>query len=105
MKNLLFIILFLPFCSLLPQELISKKDIIYGKAPDWQNNIQNLDLDLFYPAAGGKFPLIVYVHGGGFAKGSKDYITPLCKRLAESRFTVANVEYRAGYDSSADFRT
>lgn len=107
MRMLLFFVALLHFIKIFSQDLTYKKDIVYGKAPDLHNNIQNLRLDLFYPQGEKKFPLIVYVHGGGFEEGSnKEFSTPFCERLAKNGFVVANVEYRTGFEhSSANLRT
>jgi carboxylesterase type B len=77
MKKLLIYVALLHFSQIFSQDLIYKKDIVYGKAPDWHNTFQNLRLDLCYPQSEKKFPLIVFVHGGGFEEGStKEYSTP-----------------------------
>lgn len=43
----------------------------------------------------GKLPVLVYIHGGGWAIGSLETDDPLCRRLArELGLGVVNVEYR-----------
>lgn len=90
------------FCVLASsQEIIIHKDIPYSKAVDRHNNQIDLRMDIMYPSAGKRFPLIIYVHGGGFVEGrSKEFPTPFCMRLAKEGFVVANVDYRGGFDSS-----
>ena len=100
MRKLLFFVALLQFSKIFSQDLIHKKDIVYGKAFDWHNNIQDLNLDLFYPSGGKKFPLIVFVHGGGFEPSSKEGCAPFCELLAKRGFVVANTEYRTGFEHS-----
>ena len=61
-----------------------------------------LKLDLFYPAApkaGDKFPLVIFLHGGGWAAGSKTIGDRGIRFLGVSAlnargFCVASVDYR-----------
>jgi len=63
---------------------------------------EKLHLDLFYPAKElvGKYPLVVYTHGGGWAAGSKNKaqgrsnIARTVRGLTEAGFCVAAVQYR-----------
>ena len=74
----------------------SKLDVTYktaGQTP--------LKLDLYYPAAPkaeDKFPLVIYLHGGGWAAGSKTKfqrgIRPGVSALNARGFCVASVDYR-----------
>jgi predicted peptidase len=102
MKYSFCFICLLLFSVVFSQDLIHKEDIIYAKAPNWQNQVLDLKLDIIYPSKGKKLPLIVYLHGGGFIDGSKEYHSTFCQRLAESGFVVANLEYRQGYDRSPE---
>ena len=82
------------------QELAQKKDIIYAKAPNWQDQFQDLKLDIIYPSRAKKLPLVIYLHGGSFIDGSKEYHSAFCQKLAKRGLVVANLEYRQGYDQS-----
>lgn len=93
---------FLPFlfysCSLFAQELITKKDIVYGNAVNFRNKAEDLRLDMVYSIKGKKLPLIVYLHGGGFMESaSKTAHLSFCEGIAKTGFAVANVEYRGGF--------
>jgi ribose transport system permease protein len=65
-------------------------DVPYGKES------KNQRLDIYLPEKGeGPFPLLVQIHGGGFALGDKrdDHIVPLLKGL-EKNIALASIEYR-----------
>jgi acetyl esterase/lipase len=64
------------------------KDISYGV-----NNSQKFDLGL--PAnRTSSTPLVVVVHGGGWATGDKNELTWLLNGLKQKGFAVANINYR-----------
>ena len=65
-------------------------DIPYGA-------LETQKLDLYYPNAGeGPFPLIFYVHGGGWILGSRrdSSIACILSGALERGFAVASVDYR-----------
>lgn len=66
------------------------RDVAYGEVSRRQV------LDLFLPNdADGPFPLIVYIHGGGYMSGSKAELTPEIRRAAHTRgYAVASIDYR-----------
>jgi acetyl esterase len=50
---------------------------------------------VFRPAGNGPFPLVAYLHGGGWVIGSLDGFDPLCRALANaSGAVVASIDYR-----------
>jgi acetyl esterase/lipase len=53
-------------------------------------------LDLYLPATGsGPFPVILWVHGGGWAEGSKSLAEyPLPLRVLERGYALASINYR-----------
>ncbi|RED48180.1 alpha/beta hydrolase [Seonamhaeicola aphaedonensis] len=56
-----------------------------------------LKLDLYKPKHfNDSKPLVIYVHGGGFASGSRDesHTIQFCTKLAEHGFPVASISYR-----------
>ena len=99
----------LPFLSAAPKlerpgEV--KADIVYktiGK--------KELHLDLYYPEEPpeGKYPLVIYTHGGGWAAGSKDkakggLIGKTVLGLTEKGFAVAAVQYRLAKNGNVTIR-
>ena len=51
-------------------------------------------LDLVRPEGEGPFPVLVYVHGGGFISMDKSHYTRICKTFASAGYLVLNVNYR-----------
>ena len=67
-----------------------EKDVVYGKAGGVE-----LKLDLSHPVTGnGPFPCLVFLHGGGWAMGSKSMYDGTIKDFAKHGYVVATVEYR-----------
>ncbi len=68
----------------------------YGEAPS-----QTLD---FWPAANAKAPLIVFVHGGGWKRGSKDNATGAAKveHFHGLGYAFASIDYRLVPDATVE---
>ena len=73
-----------------------KLDILYKTVQD-----KDLYLDIYYPDSipSGKYPVVVYTHGGGWAAGNKSKITEgeigeLVKSLTDKGFCVVSIGYR-----------
>jgi acetyl esterase/lipase len=68
------------------------RDIVYAK-------IQGLDpklnsLDIYAPAGAKTAPVMVWVHGGGWARGDKGQVTGLPAAFVREGFVLASVNYR-----------
>jgi acetyl esterase/lipase len=68
------------------------RDIEYARAGG-----RRLLLDLHLPAGRGPFPVIVWIHGGGWLSGSKDGGPAL--RQAGRGYAVASINYRFSYQA------
>ena len=56
---------------------------------------KSLCLDLYLPEkSDGKPPLLVWIHGGGWTKGSKSGINPIFIRLTAEGYAAASIDYR-----------
>ncbi len=55
-----------------------------------------LGMDLFIPDHHGNLPVLVYLHGGGWAGGNKNGIGPKSVFFASKDIIVASVNYRLG---------
>jgi acetyl esterase/lipase len=51
-------------------------------------------LDLYLPASGDNFPVLVWFHGGGLTGGAKDGVKTIAQRFARDGIAVAAVNYR-----------
>jgi len=57
-------------------------------------------LDLYIPEKSSEpLPLIIWIHGGGWAAGSKDQCQPLRNGYAERGYAVASIGYRLSGDA------
>lgn len=51
-------------------------------------------LDIYKPAGNGPFPILVYLHGGGFIMGNSKTYRHIGCRLADAGYLVFSVNYR-----------
>ena len=74
----------------LPQGVIEKKDIEYGKVGD-----RSLLLDLYMPEKLDKpVPGLIFIHGGGWKSGNRTDYRYYAIRYAKRGFVVASISYR-----------
>ncbi len=62
---------------------------VYSVPPDGRP----LRLDIYSPSGRGPFPLVMWIHGGGWKYGNKGWMLYL-RKLTQRGFAVASVEYR-----------
>jgi acetyl esterase/lipase len=76
-----------------PAPLQVRKELVYA-----QRGELPLALDLYLPGPAGKpgalAPLVILVHGGGWASGTRANMAPLAARLAARGYAAATVSYR-----------
>ena len=51
-------------------------------------------IDVFAPETAGNGAAVLWIHGGGFAGGSKEQWHPLCRHFCGLGYVCASVEYR-----------
>lgn len=78
-------------------ENLIQKDIVYKKTKN-----HNLKLDLLLPEIKLRksYPVVLYIHGGGFIRGDKDEIyslKPLIDEWLENGWAVISINYRLLY--------
>ncbi|NHJ46983.1 MAG: alpha/beta hydrolase [Asgard group archaeon] len=85
------------------QYFVGIRKRIYSKTVEKIKNVvykevegKELKLDIYKPRRDGKFPIIIFIHGGGFVVGSKDNRKNerLGYMLADLGYTVLSVDYR-----------
>jgi len=73
-----------------PDNVSVQRDISYGAGDDAR-------LDLYLPkslaGSGRPLPTVLWIHGGGWAGGSKDYVAKYAATLAAGGFAVAAMDY------------
>ena len=66
------------------------EDIVYSPR-DWP---QKLSGDLYLPAKRGPLPVVLMIHGGGWANRSRDDMDDISRKLTRYGFAVFNIDYR-----------
>lgn len=86
----------LPASTLLPERTAFSENIIY-KTNSAGSPVR---LDIYKPktSVSGKLPVVIYVHGGAWAKGDKtvradNYIESFILKLVEKNFAVISIDY------------
>ncbi len=83
------------FCGIREKRLLQnieiQEDVIYKTVGN-----EEIRLDAYYPRKDGLFPIIVFIHGGGWMRGSKDEGTneKVVMLLATYGYSVFNIDYR-----------
>ncbi|MGM0410006.1 MAG: alpha/beta hydrolase fold domain-containing protein [Bacillota bacterium] len=77
-----------------------RKDIIYKKTEN-----EELELDILYPEVklDKKYPVVIYLHGGGFIRGDKEEIYslgPLVEEWHKNGWAVISLNYRLLYGNT-----
>ena len=65
-------------------------DFAYSE-PAWP---QTLRADLYLPQRSGPLPVVMVIHGGGWANRSREDMTSISRDLAERGYAVMNLDYR-----------
>ena len=83
------------FCGIREKSLLQnieiQEDIIYQIVEG-----EEIKLNVYYPRKDGTYPIIIFIHGGGWMRGSKDEGTneKVAMLLATYGYTVFNIDYR-----------
>ena len=70
------------------EKIVTKTDVIYNKRVP-----KACVLDYYKPEGNGPFPVVLYIHGGGFMAGDKMYRKALGSWFALNGFFAINVNY------------
>ena len=72
------------------KDVKSHKDLVYAKHGD-----REMKLDLYVPEKGaGPFPMVVWIHGGGWIAGDKNDCPPLNLGYCQRGYATASLSYR-----------
>lgn len=75
-----------------PNDVLTIKDADYAGRGD---PAQMLDIILPEDSpAEASYPIVVYIHGGGWSYGSKELMSGFCNRVASKGYVVFNISYR-----------
>ncbi len=80
-------------------------NVVYATNKNWLGQDEQLALDVYLPPASAnvtvkKYPLLVYIHGGGFQTGDKETAKDFASLMSEKGFVVAPINYRIGWTQS-----
>ena len=83
------------------------KDVTYGSNIDWKGNTVALKMDVYTPTTATslskeKYPVVIFMHGGGWSNGSKNWSSDIkaAQALAERGYAVVSIDYRVGWRTS-----
>jgi acetyl esterase/lipase len=51
-------------------------------------------MDIYFPASGGPWPVLVFVHGGSWTRGDKDEAAEMQKSMNEQGYALVSINYR-----------
>lgn len=78
-------------------------DVTYGSNVNWLGQNEDLKLDVYLPPTrteSVKYPLLIWIHGGGFMTGDKSTSEKFSTEIAKEGFVVAPINYRLGWTQS-----
>ncbi|NHJ05126.1 MAG: alpha/beta hydrolase [Candidatus Heimdallarchaeota archaeon] len=80
----------------IPRKVLNKRIITVQNLIYREINGKQLKLDVHFPNKKGAFPIIIFIHGGGWIIGRKGKLAHdrTCKLLANFGYTVFNINYR-----------
>ena len=85
-------------CSRSFSQIWVENDVVYVTVRDSQNKTLPLKLDIYTPlqVQGEKRPVVILVHGGGFAMGDKQQklYAKMAYRFAQENYVVVSVNYQ-----------
>lgn len=85
-------------------EIDSVTNVIYATALDYQANLTDLEVDIYFPNnivdTFNLRPFILMIHGGGFVAGDKGDRRTECITLAKKGYVAATINYRLGWTNS-----
>src|SRR4051794_30083851 len=87
MNKLIFLLPLLAAAQTVPEGVTLEKDVVYSPG-------SRLLMDVARPKGPGPHPVVVAIHGGGFAQGDGAQWHPAILRFAQHGYVAATVDYR-----------
>jgi acetyl esterase/lipase len=103
----LTVIYFSAFAQTNPKkDIFPTTTVMYGNVPYANDTLKNHLLDIYLPPTGkSSYPVLIWIHGGGWRKGDKhsdmDYMANTVKSLIKKGYAIASINYR--YSTKAKF--
>ena len=86
-------------------DVVVVKNVQYGEALNWLDNVEELYLDVYMPPAAmdplARKPCVFFVHGGGLVGGSKESAgaAALGYLYARMGYVYVSIDYRVGWNN------
>lgn len=74
-------------------------DVVYATVPRDAGGTINVLLDIYLPATGGPWPLVLWIHGGGWQGGTHNTAPGSTQLLLNAGIAVASTSYRLSGDA------
>lgn len=76
-------------------------NVRYAEARNFRGGVDTLRMDIAEPVNDGasQRPMIMWIHGGGFAQGSRADMRAVCERWAARGYVAVTISYRLGFYS------
>ena len=85
----------------------STLNVVYGNAIDYSGNTISLTMDIFKPNGDNncKRPLVLFLHGGAWAVGSKEDASMqyMAREMAKRGWVAASINYRLGTHKATNY--
>ena len=72
----------------LPEDVEVREDALLGEAGGLETRAE-----IYTPSGGGPFPMLLYMHGGGWCLGKAEYVRKLGMSIASHGHVVVNLDY------------
>lgn len=85
--------------SKLPAGVKAEYNLVYATLENTPYGRRDLHLDIIKPAAKGKYPAVIMIHGGAWRSGTKEMEHPMAQYLASHGYVAVPVEYRMSLEA------
>ncbi len=75
------------------------RDQVYLTLENTPYGKRDLKVDIFQPKKAGKYPTVLFIHGGGWRSGEKSMEVPMAQMLAAKGYVTVAVEYQLSLEA------